>query len=140
MPERPSALSRGLSLPGPWQDVMLSTLSRHTSVYEITPTLAAVLLIAPSRDLRGEVLAEAFTPDAHQKLNIERIDRGLELPPPRSPTPATLDRELLEKLCSLGYTIRNGGRLRRVIEAIVCAESRPLCRAPPGLFPPRFSF
>jgi predicted AlkP superfamily pyrophosphatase or phosphodiesterase len=76
---------------------------RRTTVYDLAPTLLALIGIPPSRDMPGRVITEAFTPEAREGLSRERVDRKA---PPRSahrPTAADIDPELLEKLRSLGY-------------------------------------
>jgi len=76
---------------------------RRTTVYDVAPTLLATIGIAPSRDMPGRVITEAFTQAARDTLPKDRVDRAPMVPPVNRPTPAQVDPEVLEKLRSLGY-------------------------------------
>jgi predicted AlkP superfamily phosphohydrolase/phosphomutase len=75
------------------------------SVYDLTPTLLALLGIPPARDMRGEAIWSALDPaipredSARAVPTYETGDRGATGAPPESP----LDDEQEERLRSLGY-------------------------------------
>ncbi|MBI2840170.1 MAG: alkaline phosphatase family protein [Acidobacteria bacterium] len=75
----------------------------HTTVFDIAPTLLALLGIPPTQDMPGRVVTEAFVPEVRESLPTDRVARTfmpMEFAPP---TPAAADPDLLEKLRSLGY-------------------------------------
>lgn len=76
---------------------------RKTTIYDIAPTLLAMIGVPPSRDMPGRVITEAFTTEARARLSRERVDRKFHPSPDLHPTAAAIDPELLEKLRALGY-------------------------------------
>jgi hypothetical protein len=76
---------------------------RRVTVYDVTPTILALIGIGPSKDMPGRVVTEAFTPEGRAQLATNRVDRKFTSRPAGKPTKADVDPELLEKLRSLGY-------------------------------------
>ncbi len=76
---------------------------RKTSIYDITPTLLALIGLPPSRDMPGRVITEAFTTEARSTLSRDRIDRKPHPVTAPHPTASPIDPELIEKLRALGY-------------------------------------
>ncbi len=76
---------------------------RRTTVYDVAPTLLALVGIPPSSDMPGRVITEAFQPEARALLRHERVDRKPQSRAPSHPKRADIDPEILEKLRSLGY-------------------------------------
>jgi hypothetical protein len=76
---------------------------RRTTIYDVAPTLLALIGVAPSRDMPGRVITEMFKPEARAALRYERVERRAQSRVVSDPTPADVDPELLEKLRSLGY-------------------------------------
>ena len=74
------------------------------SVYDVLPTVLALLGLPVARDLDGRVLEGAFCPDQLPPVRwvATFLDRAPS--PPATPPPAALRRELEERLHSLGYT------------------------------------
>lgn len=75
------------------------------TLYDVMPTLAAVLGLPLARDLRGTPQAAWFTREAWAALKIERVARydpgGRYVPD--IPVPDETERELLEQLRAIGY-------------------------------------
>jgi predicted AlkP superfamily pyrophosphatase or phosphodiesterase len=76
---------------------------RKTTIYDIAPTLLALLGVPPSADMPGRVITEAFTADARRMLPKNRVARTFHPSHDAKPAAASIDPELLEKLRSLGY-------------------------------------
>jgi predicted AlkP superfamily pyrophosphatase or phosphodiesterase len=76
---------------------------RRTTVYDVTPTLLALIGLPVSTDMPGRVITEAFKPEARAALRQERVNRKFQPRPASAPTAADVDPELLEKLRALGY-------------------------------------
>ena len=76
---------------------------RRTSIYDITPTLLALIGVPPSRDMPGRVITEAFTTEARSTLSRDRVDRKFHPSTAAGPKTAPIDPELIEKLRALGY-------------------------------------
>jgi predicted AlkP superfamily pyrophosphatase or phosphodiesterase len=76
---------------------------RRTSIYDIAPTLLALIGVPPSRDMPGRVITEAFTTEARSTLSRDRVDRKFHPGAAPHPTAAPVDPELIEKLRALGY-------------------------------------
>ncbi|MBI4161653.1 MAG: alkaline phosphatase family protein [Acidobacteria bacterium] len=74
------------------------------SVLDITPTLLALFGLPIGDDMDGQVIVEAFRPEFLERHPLRRIpthekgNRGLT-----GPTESPFDREMLERLRSLGY-------------------------------------
>ncbi|MFL6246845.1 MAG: alkaline phosphatase family protein [Thermoanaerobaculia bacterium] len=77
--------------------------TRRISVYDVTPTLLALIGLPPTRDMPGRVITEAFTPERRASLPRDRVDRQTHARPAGNPVAADVDPELLEKLRALGY-------------------------------------
>lgn len=76
---------------------------RRTTIYDVTPTLLALVGLPASTDMPGRVITEAFTPEARVALRFKPVDRKFQPRPVSAPTAADVDPELLEKLRALGY-------------------------------------
>ena len=77
---------------------------RAATIYDITPTLLALMGLPPARDMDGKVLREWFTPEAARQLIGEPVptyDAGWQSQ--SEPLPLPMDREREEALKSLGY-------------------------------------
>ncbi|MEL7061580.1 MAG: alkaline phosphatase family protein, partial [Acidobacteriota bacterium] len=75
------------------------------TVYDVMPTLAQSLGLPIAEDLDGEVMVDAFCPQALAATPATRVASygGSEAYAPDISRPADLDRELLEQMRSLGY-------------------------------------
>ena len=76
------------------------------SVLDIAPTVLALYGLPAARDMDGQPLAEAFTPDflkAHPIAWIDSYGGARAAEPEGAPAANAGDREILEKLRSIGY-------------------------------------
>jgi hypothetical protein len=69
-------------------------------VYDVAPSLLALLGLPASRDMPGRELVDRL-PRSWKVL--QRVQRGARVPASREPVRAEVDAELLEKLRALGY-------------------------------------
>jgi predicted AlkP superfamily phosphohydrolase/phosphomutase/cytochrome c-type biogenesis protein CcmH/NrfG len=78
-----------------------------SSIYDVAPTVFALLGIPLSRELSGRALVDAFRPGALPAAS-RSVDRYAFSPPPRRPEPVPPDSEALAKLRALGYLSGSG--------------------------------
>jgi predicted AlkP superfamily phosphohydrolase/phosphomutase len=75
------------------------------SVYDITPTVLALMGLPPADDMRGSVLWSAFDesiPRERYQKRIATYETG-ERPQSTNPMESPVDKELIERLRALGY-------------------------------------
>lgn len=75
----------------------------RASVFDIAPTILALLRIPATRDMPGKVLEEAFEPALREALPKGRVARAPRTPGSAQPRRSPVDEELMEKLRALGY-------------------------------------
>jgi hypothetical protein len=71
---------------------------------DVAPTLLYLLGLPASRELPGRPRTDLMSGDFTARVRIRTVDSyGPRLPAPRPPSAAPLDREMLDRLRSLGY-------------------------------------
>lgn len=73
------------------------------SVFDIAPTVLAVLGVPATNGMNGKALTAAFEPAVRKKMITRRVDRAPHKPAFAKPRKSPADDELLEKLRALGY-------------------------------------
>ena len=75
----------------------------RASVFDIAPTILALLRIPPTTDMPGRVLEDALDPALRAMLPRGRLARASRTPGNAKPRSSPADEELMEKLRALGY-------------------------------------
>jgi hypothetical protein len=75
----------------------------RASVFDIAPTVLALLGVPATNGMTGNALTSAFQPSVAKTLTTKRIDRAVRKPVFAKPRKSPVDEELLEKLRALGY-------------------------------------